>query len=259
MNQDIQTVLEGMGFEEKKENLWIKEVSQGLAYWDFRKTPKGRFYISTLDGFLDSKEAKTLDEYTIVKKIIDKPVLKEDIKETSFTEDVAKTEKMIRASEDDIVRLINTVKLDMIAKVSSDGLGEGVLYHKLGKTKDGKDLGFEPSVWLIDMIRHDMGNIGVELVSDDVRKLIDIEDGKEYLVYHAVVKNIDRVTNVETLGSASEVIDFEEMDSRGREFAYTNAIRKAERNATEHLIGVPKQVIVEKAKEIMTEYKKKKR
>ena len=133
-------------------------------------------------------------------------------------------------------------------------MGEGILYHNLGKS-----IGLEPSAQLIDMIVADMGGIKTEIVESGLRHHIDIDTGDEYQTYYTVVRATDTVTNTTGLGSSEEIIDFKEMKEKGRTFALTKAIRKAERNAKERLIPVPRKALVELIKDLMEKNKKAKR
>ena len=66
----------------------------------------------------------------------------------------------------------------------------------------------------------------------------------------------DKVTGSTGLGSAESVMDFDEMDKNKRTFAMTLAIRKAERNAKERLIPVPRKALVELVKDLIGKVKK---
>lgn len=256
---DIIAKLEELGFEEKedKPGLWFKALGDDkFCHWDFRKTKKGRYYVSMPSGFMDDKKAKEMKEYTYVRQDVKeppKPTKKEQpVKEKPLVKKSLAEEKSItlRGTENDIIALMNSIRLDSIIEVAKDGLGEGVLYYDLN------ELGMEPSVDAIDMITADMGSIETEIVDIDMHRLIDEDTGNDYLTYYAVVKATDKTTGTTGLGAAEEIIDFGEISKSGRTFSRTRCIRKAERNAKERLIPVPRKALVALIKRMLTEYKK---
>ena len=245
-----------MGFDEdpEKKLLFRKEVDNSkIAFWDFRKTSKGRFYVTEIGGsFLNDVEAKKFVEYKALRTNEDKEenkkqFVKPTIISPSKTEDI-----ILRGTEDDITNVVKQRNINLIKKasVNKDKPGEGILYYD---EKIGNFNLVEPSVELIDLITAQMGDIKVKIITVDTRTHYDIETGDEFHTYYAIVKAVDNKTGTEGLGSAEEIIDFNEMKRKHnpRTFALTKAIRKAERNAKERLIPVPRKAMVELVKEIM--------
>lgn len=75
--EGIMTFLDGMGFEQDngKQGLYKKILDNteptATAFWDFRSTPKGKFYVGNMGGgFWKDDEAKQLSEYIEVRKVI---------------------------------------------------------------------------------------------------------------------------------------------------------------------------------------------
>lgn len=257
--QEIIDKVEELGFEEKedKPGLWYKDLGDDkTGFWDFRKNKqRGRFYITIPGGFMDDKEAKVTEEYTYVRQELKskpqpskKPAEKREkpvpVKKPEDSKAVT-----LRGTENDIMALMNSIRLDSIIEVAKDGLGEGVLYHDL------KALGMEPSVAAIDMITADMGNIETEIVDIGMHRLTDEDTGDSYLTYYAVVKATDKTTGTTGLGAAEEIIDFNEMKNSGRSFSRTKVLRKSERNAKERLIPVPRKALVALIKRMLKEHK----
>lgn len=244
-------ILKELGFEEKKTDLWNKSVEGGWAHWDFRKIKKGRFYIAVDGGgFLDDEQAKRYSEYIDFRKAMDQNE-PEKPKIIPYDNIKHKVEGRFRGNEEEISTVVKSRRLDMIAKASKDGMGEGVLYHNLGSK-----IGFEPSAELVDMISCDMGSIETELLEHGKRNHICDETGDIYQTYYAIVRATDKVTGTTGLGSAEAVIDYDEMDKNKRTFAMTLAIRKSERNAKERLIPVPRKALVELVKSLVKERQK---
>lgn len=255
MDKKIVDCLEEMGFKEKqnKKNCWVKEIdSDHYAYWDFSKLAKGRFYVTKSGNFESDLDAKARDEYKTLRDL-----QKGNGKESLDAEIVAPNngnggEIVLRGNENDICAVVKSRRLDMIASVAKDKIGEGILYHNLGKS-----LGMEPSAELIDMITADMGGITTEVVEHGLRMLRDIDNGgKEYQTCYAIVKATDTVKGTTGLGTCEEVFDYKELEKNGRTFALTKAIRKAERNAKERLIPVPRKALVELVKTLIEDNKK---
>jgi hypothetical protein len=260
MNEKTEKQLEGMGFEEieNKKGLYKKQITEGTAFWDFRKIKKGRFYVATSDGkFLDTPKAKQLDEYLIIRKDGNnfKPAstLKPQESNNQLTTIVEGTD-LLRGGEENIRQTIMERNLDLIVKASPDpnNPGEGILFYD---RRIGKFELCEPSVEMVDMITVAMGHITTEVVDMGIHRLVD-PDGDVIVTYYAVVKATDHKTGTSGLGTAEEIIDFNAMKDKNGEytnktFALTNAIRKAERNAKERLIPVPRKAMVELMKEII--------
>lgn len=260
MNEKEISKLKELGFNEQKKDHWVKEIDNDLtAFWDFRKSVKGRFYVGLKGGGFESDlVSKARDEYINFRDIQngkddDNIVVTPGYKVKDNPSVLHSKDIVLRGNESDINRVVSSRRLDMISKVSKDGVGEGVLYHNLGRS-----LGMEPSAQLVDMITADMGNIYTEIVESGMHRHVDINDGSEYQTYYAVVRATDTVSGTSGLGTSEEIIDFDEMKKQGRTFALTKAIRKAERNAKERLIPVPRKALVELVKNIMSEHKNKK-
>lgn len=248
----MQIKLESQGFTEDRTGLWKKDVEGGTAFWDFRKLEKGRFYIGIESGgFMDDNQAKEYNEYQVIrnggfqtgKNIKDK----QSKQVPSSGSDVS-----FRGTENDISRVVKSRRLDVIIRSSpnKNKPGEGILFYDIPK------IGLEPSVELIDMICADMGNIQVEILEQGQRRHVDVSTGDEYQTYYAVVKAKDLVTDAEGIGTSEEIINFKEMKDQGRTFALTKAIRKAERNAKERLIPVPRKAMVVLVQDMIREYQK---
>ena len=226
----------GMGFVMDKPDLWKKDiVGVGVGYWDFRKLKKGRFYVSNSNGFLDDEAAKALDEYRVYRAD------NKDDTSLDVGQNVSSKDIVLRGNESSIINVVKSRRLDIIKQCSKDKSkpGESILYYDIPK------IGLEPSVELIDMICADMGSIEVSIIDKGINRHIDESSGDMFLAYFAVVKARDLVSGAEGLGSAEEIIDFDEMKNQGRSFALTKAIRKAERNAKERLIPVPRKALVQ--------------
>lgn len=253
MKDEIKTILEKLGFTEKKTDLWEKKVDKDYLYWDFRKIQKGRFYVSPNgSGFEPASESKERDEYKDFRKLqegdgesgVEKAKL-QLAKPTIVQHNNNNTDIVLRGNETEISNVVKSRRLDMIAKVAKDNLGEGILYHNLGAK-----IGFEPSAELVDMICADMGNIETILTEHGTHRHID-PYGNEYNTYYAIVQAKDTLSGTVGYGSAEQVIDYDEMKKNGRCFSLTLAIRKAERNAKERLIPVPRKAMVELVKDLI--------
>ena len=259
-NEAVETTLDGMGFVEdpNKKDLFKKELGDNqMAFWDFRKNKRGRFYITEIGGdFVSDDQAKQTEEYIVVRQNIDNKapeIKKTKTKAKSITPIKKASEAIVlRGTEDDITNVVQSRNLDLIRKASKDpkNPGKGILYYD---EKIGDFQLVEPSVELVDLITAQMGNITVEILEKGNKRHVNIETGDEYQTYYAIVKATDRVTGTEGIGSAEEIIDFGEMQRKNnpRTFALTKAIRKAERNAKERLIPVPRRAMDELVKELL--------
>lgn len=253
MKEEHKVLLEGLGFEQTKDKLFKKVLESGdSAFWDFRKTEKGTFYVSIKDGdFMDDEKAKQLPDYLNFRDMN-----KSDGNQKSKPVKVpvsndSKAIVALRGNETEISRVVQSRRLDMIRAVSKDGCGEGVLYHDLGAK-----IGYEPSAELIDMICNDMGDIETMVVEHGTHRHINPCTGDEFNTYYAIVKSTDKSTGTTGYGAAEQVIDYDEMKNNNRCFSLTLAIRKAERNAKERLIPVPRKALVELVKTLIKENKK---
>ncbi|HMA83604.1 MAG TPA: hypothetical protein VKP59_05180 [Candidatus Thermoplasmatota archaeon] len=261
MDEKTQKRLEGLGFTEikDKKGLYKKQIKEGTAFWDFRKTKKGQFYVATTNGeFLDTKKAKQLDEYLVIRKNGNNFKTGKEIKQKNQLATITET-NMMRGGEENIRNTIMERNLDLIIKASPNpkNPGEGILFYD---RKIGKFNLCEPSVEMVDMITTAMGHITTEIIDTGMHRIVD-PDGETIVTYYAIVKATDQQTKTSGLGTAEEIIDFDAMKDKNNEytnktFALTNAIRKAERNAKERLIPVPRKAMVELMKEILHNRKK---
>ncbi|GAG46284.1 unnamed protein product, partial [marine sediment metagenome] len=114
----------------------------------------------------------------------------------------------------------------------------------------------EPSVQLIDMITADMGNIETEVTMLENKHHVNEITGFSIDTYCAVVRARDTLTGASGLGTAEEVINWDDWtrEKNPKSFALTNSIRKAERNAKERIIPVPRKVIVTLIKKMIAEH-----
>lgn len=249
--EEILVKLEGMGFIEKedKPDLYFKTIGDISFFWDFRKTKSGSAYASRVkgngDGFdnVSREELEQMEEYTILRPEKQKnPIPKKEI--IAVPASNKKAVGLLRGSERDVVRLMDhRIQLDSIIEASSDKkkLGEGLLWHEL---KFGDRLHVEPSAELVDMVSLDMGQVTTRIVEFDTNILEDPNSMKKYLTYYCVVEAKDGITGTTGLGAAEQIINFDEIKNQKRTFARTNAIRKAERNAKERLIPIPRKAMV---------------
>jgi hypothetical protein len=74
------------------------------------------------------------------------------------------------------------------------------------------------------------------------------------MTYYCVVEAKDEITGTTGLGAAEQIIDFNEIATKHRTFARTNAIRKAERNAKERIIPIPRKAMVFLIRKKLDEY-----
>ncbi|MBE3094913.1 MAG: hypothetical protein IMZ52_07755 [Actinobacteria bacterium] len=280
--------LEGIGFEEidKKEGCWRKsDFKQDIyyfMYWDLRKD-KPFFYVyqGGSDKPLPKEDFETFDEYKLfaerfhIEKENQNKQKKTDLPPSSASsgspkqkiqplglkvgELTIKENEYMRGTEEKVTRLMDTkLQLDSIILASGDKTkpGEGLLWHEL---VFGKKIHKEPSVELVDMIAQDMGHITTKIVDFGKNTLEDPNTHKKYLTYYCVVEATDNITKTSGLGAAEQIIDFNEIEHNGRTFARTNAIRKAERNAKERMIPIPRRALVELIIRKLEEHQKSKK
>lgn len=264
--------LEGMGFTEKedKPGLYSKTMDDVTFFWDFRKNKKGTAYASRLkedgEGFenIQRGELEQMEEYLILRPEKKEKIGKKKEKPEEKTKALVpasdkKAVGLLRGNERDIIRLMDVgIQLDSIIAASEDKkkLGEGLLWHELIFGKDRKHV--EPSAELVDMITQDMGSITTRIVEFDQYVIVDPDSGKKYATYYCVVEAKDETCGTTGLGAAEQIIDFNEIKDKHRTFARTNAIRKAERNAKERLIPIPRKAMVFLIRKKLDEYVKSK-
>ncbi|MFQ6012974.1 MAG: hypothetical protein ACE5LS_04955, partial [Thermoplasmata archaeon] len=153
-----------------------------------------------------------------------------------------------RGTEARIQEVLGSRRLEAIMEASKDGLGEGVLYHDLGKE------GLFPAADLVDMITADMGGIQENLLKVERLRLAEPDSKRSWDVYEATVEALDTRTGKRVVAQAAEVIDWNELE-KGRSFAKRKAIRKAARNAKLGLIPVPRKALCTLVRRILTEYR----
>lgn len=245
------------GYKKAAENLYIKDdklfVQCGgnikdaseLTRDELKKITSITAYdseLKKLGGTSESKEEKPSKQPSKGKTVISKA-------------DKKPMEIVLRGSEDDITRVIKARRMDLIIEASEDKKhpGQGILYY------DEPKIGVEPSVQLIDMITADMGNIETEVTMLEEKHHVNQITGFSVDTYCAVVRARDTVTGASGLGTAEEVIDWRDWtrEKNPKSFALTNVIRKAERNAKERIIPVPRKVIVTLVKKMIREHIKK--
>ena len=244
---------------ERKPGLWHKKIDDDTVFfWSFQKTKNGSSWCNRNKIKLSESVKKQMVEYTYIRQGIVTDDQKKDMKpkkqKTGIPADIPKSDekaivpagkqKFIRGTERDLIRLMDEkIQLDSIIAASDkkDKLGEGMLWHEL---KFGTKISVEPSAELVDMISLDMGQITTKIVEFDTNLLEDPNTHKKYLTYYCVVEAMDGISGTSGLGAAEQIIDFGDIENRGRTFARTNAIRKAERNGKERLIPIPRKAMV---------------
>lgn len=286
--------LEGMGFTEKEDKigLYTKSIDDVNFFWDFRKAKTGSAYASRFmgegEGFdnIPRDELEQMEEYLIlrpgkkpdvekkkVKETPEKGIRKPDEKPEVKTKAMVpasdkKAEGLLRGSERDIIRLMDVrMQLDSIIDASSDKtkLGEGILWHELvftRKNKQGKlikTIHVEPSVEFVDLMAQDMGNVSVKIVEFDTNIIEDPNSHEKYMTYYCVAEATDGLTLTSGLGAAEQIIDFNEIKTKGRTFARTLVTRKACRNAKERLIPLPRKAMVFLIRKKLDEHSKKRK
>ncbi len=250
---------------ETKPDLWSCRTDQDeIFFWDFRKNKKGNCWCNRDGHPIDTNEMKQMNEYKRIRGAVsDEKKIKPEKKEKPKGELVVRKEKgdLLRGNEADIRRLMDVkMQLDSIIGASSDKkkLGEGMLWHELKFGKGDKQrISVEPSAELVDMIAVDMGNITTEIVDEGQNTYEDPNTNQKILTYYAVVQAEDLESGTTGLGVAEEIVDFNEMNNKSRTFTRTKAVRKAERNAKERLIPVPRKAMVFLIQKILEEHKKK--
>jgi len=248
----------------EKHGLWFKHIDDNTVFfWSFQKVKKGTSWCNRDRVKISDEEKKSMVEYTYIhQEIIDGQKTETKEKKTRITTPKsdekalvpADRQKFIRGTERDLIRLMDEkIQLDSIIAASSDKkkLGEGMLWHEL---KFGDKTSVEPSAELVDMMTLDMGSINTKIVEFDTNILEDPNSHKKYLTYYCVVEAMDGVSRTSGLGAAEQIVDFTDITSRGRTFARTNAIRKAERNAKERLIPIPRKAMVAAVRKKLQEH-----
>jgi hypothetical protein len=243
-NEDeIQTFLEGMGFEadETKKGLYRKgdkdDADGYTCYWDFRKTPKGRFYVThnkTTDDdrseFWLDKDAQQLPEYVEVRKALggeEKPPRKQ--KETvkphvCLNEGTPPESSLVVADENDAHTLMN-IKDDaqVLAEMEGKYLAEFVYSFDQGSRKI-TGLSYAG----VKEVARSAGNIGVE-------DLIISETEKTYRV---LAKARDSTRNMVMYGVAEQpkMLRMRNGDMVEDLHGLSKAVSRAQRNALRVLI-----------------------
>jgi hypothetical protein len=242
-----ETDIQQQGFEKIGKNLYKKDGELWLQYY-------GKM---TKASEVKEDDIRNISDYAQWKKETkpSNPPEKKSEKNEKKEEISLKQspEEYMRGTEDKIVRIMDAkLHLDSIINASKDQkkLGEGILWHELKFHRKNKKneiieiIHQEPSVELVDMIAQDMGHITTEIKEFGQNLLEDPNSSKKYLTYYCVVEARDLLTKTTGLGASEQIIDFSEIEFNGRTFARTNAIRKAERNAKERLIPIPRKALV---------------
>lgn len=237
------------GYEEVADNLYLKEGNLYVQH-------KGQLVFA---ASLTEEEFDNISDLQAYKRLIKKneeannPKKKDEKRppeeKKRATEALAvKADDYMRGTEEKVVRLMDTkLQLDSIIAASADKSkpGEGLLWHELRFGGKQVRIHKEPSVELVDMIAQDMGHITTIIKDFGTNILEDPNTHKKYLTYYCVVEATDGITKTSGLGAAEQIIDFDEINNNSRTFARTNAIRKAERNAKERMIPIPRRALVE--------------
>ena len=259
---------------EGKQGLWYKKIDDDTVFfWSFQKTKNGASWCNRNKIKLSESLKKQMVEYTYIRQEIVTDDQKKDTKpkkqKTGIPADIPKSDekaivpagkqKFIRGTERDLIRLMDEkIQLDSIIAASEDPnkLGEGMLWHELTfKTKGGGvRKSVEPSAELVDMIALDMGQITTKVVEFGTNIIVNPNTNKKYATYYCVVQATDGISGTSGLGAAEQIIDFGDIENRGRTFARTNAIRKAERNGKERLIPIPRKAMVSAVRKKLQEH-----
>lgn len=241
-----------LGYEAVAKNLYIKDDSLYIQHKGEMKKASD----------LTEKEVRNVSSYIAyeneMKKIGGTNELSKSSKEPTPTKDKkTTTEIVLRGSEDDITRVIKARRMDLIIEASKDKKhpGKGILYY------DEPGIGEEPSVALVDMITADMGDIETDVVLLEEKHHVNQKTGFIVDTYCAIVRATDKATGASGLGTTEENINWDEWTraNNPKSFALTKAIRKAERNAKEIIIPVPRKVIVTLVKKMIAEHIKNKK
>ena len=239
--------------DEKVENLYTKEGKLFAQYHGEMKeasdlTEEQLRDITSFTAYMN--ELKKLGGDSESKE--EKPPKQPDTKKSIRATDRKTTEIVLRGSEDDITRVVKARRMDLIIEASADkkNPGKGILYY------DEAVIGEEPSVQLIDMITTDMGDIETEVVMLEEKHHVNKVTGFSVDTYCAIVRATDKSTGASGLGTSEEVINWDDWtrEKNPKSFTLTNAIRKAERNAKERIIPVPRKVIVTLIKKLIQEH-----
>jgi hypothetical protein len=228
--EEISTFLEGMGFEadEERQGLYRKTLDDGsVCYWDFRKTPKGNFYVpnNNGDGFWPDKKAKALAEYIEVRRALGgeekQPRKKEESKEKPV---YTPTSLAVLENKNQAFDLMNQRDDTQVLLEIQGGFMEEFVYSF--PTKEGKVTGLS---WVgTKEVARQMGNISVEDC--------DIMETAETFRVKCRAKDIAR--NVTMFGVAEQS---KKMKLRSGEesldlHALSKAVSRAQRNAIRGLI-----------------------
>ncbi len=241
--------------DEKVENLYTKDGKLFVQHLGMMKKPSELTEeqlkdITSFTAYMD--ELKKMGGTIETKE--EKPSNQADAKKKDVAPKVDKktTEIVLRGSEDDITRVVKAHRMDLIIEASEDqkNPGKGILYY------DEPRIGVEPSVQLIDMITADMGNVETEVVMLEEKHHVNKVTGFCVDTYCAIVKATDKNTGASGLGTAEEVINWDDWtrEKNPKSFALTNVVRKAERNSKERIIPVPRKVIVVLIKKLIQEH-----
>jgi len=264
-----------IGFRESemKPGLWVKNTDEKTAFfWSFQKVKNGVSWCNRDNVKVSDEEKKSMVEYTYIhQEVINGQKTETKEKKPRITTPKsdekamipADKQEFIRGTERDVIRLMDEkLQLDSIIEASEDKkrLGEGILWHELTfKSKGGKvRKSVEPSAELVDMLSLDMGYITTKIVEFDTNVIVNPNTNHKYATYYCVVQATDGLSGTSGLGAAEQIIDFDDIEHRGRTFARTNAIRKAERNSKERLSPIPRKALVALIRKKLQEHADKK-
>lgn len=222
---ETQIFLEGMGFEavEDKPGLYRKSLSNGSAgFWDFRKQPRGRFYVSNDEGFMNDKDAQQLPEYVEIRRRLgEEPV---STKKNVKTVAPKVNELTVLERKDQAFDLMNQRDDDQVLMEIQGGFLEEFVYSF--PTREGKVTGLS---WAgVKEVARQMTNISVE--ECDIRET----DGS----WQVKCKAKDLTRNVTMFGVAeqSKEMSLKSGATQKDMHSLSKCVSRAQRNAIRGLI-----------------------
>lgn len=225
--EEIPTFLEGMGFnaDAEKIGLYKKELETGAwAYWDFRKQPKGNFYVSNPSEnggeFWKDKDAKVLSEYVEVRKVLGgEEKKKKDTVAPSQSQSLTVLDNKNQAFD-----LMNQRDDNQVLLEIQGGFMEEFVYSF--PTKEGKVTGLS---WVgTKEVARQMGNISVEDC--------DIMETDTTFRVKCRAKDISRNVTMFGVAEQSKKLKFKSGDEQLDIHAMSKAVSRAQRNAIRGLI-----------------------
>jgi hypothetical protein len=220
---EIQVYLDGMGFEadENKKGLYKKTVGGRILCWDFRKTTKGRFYVSVIgNGFLSDEEARQLPEYVEVRKALggeEKPPKKKE--EPKPAQALSVLDSKTQAFD-----LMNQRDDSQVLLEIQGGFMEEFVYSF--PTKEGKVTGLS---WVgTKEVARQMGNISVEDC--------DIMETDTTFRVKCRAKDIKRNVTMFGVAEQSKNMRLKSGEQQVDMHSLSKAVSRAQRNAIRGLI-----------------------